>query len=241
MIDLTDQRRDAAERLRDGILELAEYRDPDRQGWTREVFSAAYRESRSWVARRMAAAGLQVHEDTAGNIVGRLSGTDPNAPALVTGSHTDSVDGGGRFDGVVGVLGALEAVQLLRESGQPLRRDLLVVDFLGEESNAFGLSCLGSRAIAGELTRADLDRQDYRGVSLGQAYQDFGLDPASVLKTRWARTKQLHAFIELHIEQGPHAGTAPAAAWHSHRHHRHRAAGRDVHRKPRPCRHPADE
>ncbi|RNL48240.1 M20 family metallo-hydrolase [Arthrobacter oryzae] len=203
MIDLTDQRRDAAERLRDGILELAEYRDPDRQGWTREVFSAVYRESRNWVARRMAAAGLQVHEDTAGNIVGRLSGTDPNAPALVTGSHTDSVDGGGRFDGVVGVLGALEAVQLLRESGQRLRRDLLVVDFLGEESNAFGLSCLGSRAIAGELTRADLDRQDYRGVSLGRAYRDFGLDPGAVLETRWARAAPLHAFIELHIEQGP--------------------------------------
>ena len=203
MLDLTDQRHDAAERLRDGILELAEYRDTARQGWTREVFSTAYRDSRNWVAERMAAAGLQIHEDTAGNIVGRLAGADPNAPALVTGSHTDTVDGGGRFDGIVGVLGALEAVQLLRESGQRLHRDLLVVDFLGEESNAFGLSCLGSRAIAGELTRADMDRRDYRGVSLGQAYRNFGLDPASALDTRWARSSPLHAFIELHVEQGP--------------------------------------
>ena len=203
MLDLTEQRQDAAERLGSGILELATYRDSTRSGWTREVFSEAYRESRQWVAERMAAAGLEVRVDAAGNIVGRLAGTDPNAPALVTGSHTDTVDGGGRFDGVVGVLGALEAVQLLRESGQRLRRDLLVVDFLGEESNAFGLSCLGSRATAGELTRADLDRQDYRGVSLGQAYRDFGLDPAAVLQTRWARTAPLHAFIELHIEQGP--------------------------------------
>jgi beta-ureidopropionase / N-carbamoyl-L-amino-acid hydrolase len=203
MLDLTEQRQDAAERLGSGILELATYRDSTRSGWTREVFSEAYRESRQWVAERMAAAGLEVRVDAAGNIVGRLAGTDPNAPALVTGSHTDTVDGGGRFDGVVGVLGALEAVQLLRESGQRLRRDLLVVDFLGEESNAFGLSCLGSRATAGELSRADLDRQDYRGVSLGQAYRDFGLDPAAVLQTRWARTAPLHAFIELHIEQGP--------------------------------------
>ena len=203
MLDLTEQRQDAAERLGSGILELATYRDSTRSGWTREVFSEAYRESRQWVAERMAAAGLEVRVDAAGNIVGRLAGTDPNAPALVTGSHTDTVDGGGRFDGVVGVLGALEAVQLLRESGQRLRRDLLVVDFLGEESNAFGLSCLGSRATAGELSRADLDRQDYRGVSLGQAYRDFGLDPAAVLQARWARTAPLHAFIELHIEQGP--------------------------------------
>ena len=203
MLDLTEQRPEAAERLGKGILELATYRDTARQGWTREVFSEAYRESRQWVFDRMAAAGLEVQVDVAGNIVGRLAGTDPNAPALVTGSHTDTVDGGGRFDGVVGVLGALEAVQLLRESGQRLRRDVLVVDFLGEESNAFGLSCLGSRAIAGELTRADLDRQDYRGVSLGQAYGDFGLDPAAVLQTRWARTAPLHAFLELHIEQGP--------------------------------------
>lgn len=203
MLDLTDLRQEAAERLRDNILELAEYRDAERQGWTREVFSDAYRESRHWVAGRMAAAGLDVHVDPAGNIVGRLAGTDPNAPALVTGSHTDTVDGGGRFDGIVGVLGALEAVRQLRESGVPLRRDLLVVDFLGEESNAFGLSCLGSRAMAGELSRADLDRLDYRGISLGRSYQDFGLDPAAVLQTHWARTTPLHAFVELHIEQGP--------------------------------------
>lgn len=203
MLDLTAQSHDAAERLGHGILELATFRDTSRPGWTREVFSEPYRESRQWVARRMAAAGLDVRVDTAGNIVGRLAGTDPNAPALVTGSHTDTVDGGGRFDGVVGVLGALEAVQLLRESGQQLRRDLLVVDFLGEESNAFGLSCLGSRAISGELTRSDLDRQDYRGVSLGRAYQDFGVDPGAALQTRWARTAPIHAFIELHIEQGP--------------------------------------
>ncbi|HEX9227205.1 MAG TPA: M20 family metallo-hydrolase [Arthrobacter sp.] len=203
MLDLTDQSQDAAERLGEGIVELATYRDTTRPGWTREVFSEAYRESRQWVSERMAAAGLEVQVDTAGNIVGRLAGTNPNAPALVTGSHTDTVDGGGRFDGVVGVLGALEAVRLLRESGQRLNRDLLVVDFLGEESNAFGLSCLGSRAIAGELTRADLDRQDYRGVSLGRAYRDYGLDPGAVLQTRWARTAPLHAFIELHIEQGP--------------------------------------
>lgn len=203
MPDLSAQRQETAESLRDGILDLANYRNPEREGWTREVFSEAYRDSRQWTADRMAAAGLEVHTDTAGNLIGRLPGEDPNAPALVTGSHTDTVDGGGRFDGIVGVLGALEAVRQIRESGIPRHRDLLVVDFLGEESNPFGLSCLGSRALAGELTKADMDRQDYRGVSLGRSYQDFGLDAASVLETQWARTRGLHAFVELHVEQGP--------------------------------------
>lgn len=190
------------ERLGSGVEELSVLHDPDRLGWTREVFSEPYRESRTWTMARMHDAGLDVHVDAAGNIVGRLAGSDTTAPALVTGSHTDTVDGGGRFDGVVGVLGAIEAARLLQESGTPLRRDLLVVDFLGEESNTFGLSCLGSRSAARELTPEDLDRKNYRGVSLGQAYTAFGLDPSRLLDVPWARLR-LHAFVELHIEQGP--------------------------------------
>ncbi len=192
----------AQERLESGITDLAEYRDTERNGWTREVFSSPYRDSRQWTVARMREAGLEVYTDHAGNIIGRLAGANPNAPSLVTGSHTDTVDGGGRFDGIVGVVGAIEAARQLRETGKQLSRDLLVVDFLGEESNVFGLSCLGSRAAARELTTADLDRQDYRGVSLGQAYTDFGLDPSALTQVQWAR-EPLHAFVELHIEQGP--------------------------------------
>lgn len=190
------------DRLSTGIAELSGFHDGDRPGWSREVFSAPYRASRDWTANRMRDAGLEVHVDAAGNIVGRLAGRQASAPALVTGSHTDTVDGGGRFDGVVGVLGAIEAARLLQESGTRLQRDLLVVDFLGEESNVFGLSCLGSRSAAGEMTREDLDRRDYRGTSLGQAYTEFGLDPATLSDVPWAR-QPLHAFVELHIEQGP--------------------------------------
>lgn len=194
---------ETAGRVEAGITEASAYSEADRRGWTREVFSEAYRESRQWTKARMREAGLEVHVDAAGNIVGRLPGTNPNAPALVTGSHTDTVDGGGRFDGVVGVVGAIDAVRQLRQSGTTLTRDLLVVDFLGEESNPYGLSCLGSRAAAGELTAADLNRTDYRGVTLGESYADFGLDPASTITSHWARSTPLHAFLELHIEQGP--------------------------------------
>lgn len=193
---------ETAERLDSGIAELAAFRDPARPGWTREVFSDSYRASRDWTVQRMRDAGLEVNIDNAGNIVGRLPGRSPSAPAIVTGSHTDTVDGGGRFDGIVGVLGGIEAARLLRASATELDRDLLVVDFLGEESNPFGLSCLGSRAAAGELTPEDLDRQDYRGRRLGQAYSDFGLDPGTLTDVPWAH-RRLHAYVELHIEQGP--------------------------------------
>lgn len=190
------------ERLDSGLAELAEFRDSARPGWTREVFSEPYRASRDWTAARMRQAGLEVRVDNAGNITGCLAGRDSSAPALVTGSHTDTVDGGGRFDGIVGVLGAIEAARYLQQSGTQLSRDLLVVDFLGEESNAYGLSCLGSRSAAQELTAGDLERKDYRGVRLGQAYADYGLDPSKLTDVPWAR-QRLHRFIELHIEQGP--------------------------------------
>ncbi len=193
---------ETSDRLGSGVEELSSFRAGDRPGWTREVFSEPYRASRDWTTARMREAGLDVQMDAAGNIVGRLAGRTPSAPALVTGSHTDTVDGGGRFDGIVGVLGSIEAARLLQESGRQLERDLLVVDFLGEESNVFGLSCLGSRCAAQELTPSDLERRDYRGVTLGQAYTDYGLDPARLQDVPWAKDP-LHAFVELHIEQGP--------------------------------------
>jgi N-carbamoyl-L-amino-acid hydrolase len=140
-----------AERVERDLLDLSRIRDPDSGGWTRTVFSEPYRESRGWVRSRMREAGLEVHTDAAGNLVGVLPGRNPAAAPLVTGSHTDTVESGGRFDGVVGVLGGLEVVRQLREHDIQLQRDLLVIDFLGEEPNDFGLSCLGSRALAGEL------------------------------------------------------------------------------------------
>jgi N-carbamoyl-L-amino-acid hydrolase len=201
-------RRDAPapvlDRVGSDLQALAGIRDPDSGGWTRTVFSEPYRASRAWVRSRMADAGLTVHTDEAGNEVGVLPGRNPAAPPLVVGSHTDTVESGGRFDGVVGVLGGLEVARLLVENGIRLERDLVVVDFLGEESNEFGLSCLGSRSLAGELTAAHLDRQDERGVRLGERYTAFGLDPSDVLRAAPPTGPgPLHRYVELHIEQGP--------------------------------------
>lgn len=194
---------ETTQRVEEQVGQLSRLRRDDRRGWTRQVFSDPYRESREWVAARMREAGLEVRRDAAGNLVGRLAGARPSAPALMTGSHTDTVDGGGRFDGVVGVLAAIEVARSIRASGSPLSRDLLVVDFLGEEPNDFGLSCLGSRSLARELTAADLARRDEDGRTLATAYEDFGLDPSAVLRPSRPGPGPLHAFVELHIEQGP--------------------------------------
>lgn len=193
-----------AERLQEDLTGLAAMHEPSSSGWTRTVFSEPYRSSRDWVRIRMQDAGLEVHTDSAGNLVGALPGRDPSAPALMTGSHTDTVESGGRFDGVVGVLSAIEVVRLLRENDIRLDRDLLVVDFLGEESNDYGLSCLGSRALANELTAEHLDRVDNDGVRLGDRYSSFGIDPSGVLSAgaRFA-SNGLHRYVELHVEQGP--------------------------------------
>jgi N-carbamoyl-L-amino-acid hydrolase len=191
-----------AERLADDLRELSDLVESGQPGWTRRVFSDAYRASREWVRDRMIGAGLETTIDAAGNVVGRLPGRDRSLPALMTGSHSDTVHGGGRFDGMVGVFSGIETARRLRETGTLLERDLIVVDFLGEEANSFGISCIGSRAIAGVLSPEHLDREDESGLRLGDAMQRFGLDADAALRQAWD-PKSVHGYIELHIEQGP--------------------------------------
>ncbi|WP_139007330.1 M20 family metallo-hydrolase [Arthrobacter crystallopoietes] len=192
--------------LESALADLATYTDDSFDGWTREVLSDPYRASRDVVANRMRQAGMEVHIDAGGNVVGRLPGRASAAGAklkpLMTGSHTDTVRNGGRFDGIVGVLGAIEAVESLRRAGIQLERDLVVVDFLGEEPNEFGISCMGSRSMAGVLTPGHLDLPGTSGITLGQALARYGVDPNRALQNSWG-PDSVHAYIELHIEQGP--------------------------------------
>ncbi len=150
----------------------------------------------------MRVAGLEVRCDAAGNLIGTLEGSDPTAPALMLGSHTDTVRWGGNFDGVIGVLGAIEVVRLVQESGRKPRHTIRVVDFLGEEANDHGLTCLGSRSMTGELTAADLDRPNSHAVTLGEQCVRAGLDPSAMVRRGWLRN-EVSAYLELHIEQGP--------------------------------------
>jgi N-carbamoyl-L-amino-acid hydrolase len=195
-------------RIQADLEALAEFRDPDQPGWTRRVFSEPYIRSREWIASRMRDAGLRVERDAAGNLIGTLAGTD-RGPALTAGSHTDTVAGGGRFDGPVGVLGAIEVARCIGEMDRRLKHDLRVIDFLGEEPNDFGISCVGSRAIAGGLTAEHLAlREPSGGRSLAQAIAACGGVPSRITDAAWPEGV-VKAFVELHIEQGPvleHAG-----------------------------------
>lgn len=190
------------DRLAGNIDRIAEIRE-DGPGWTRRVFGAPDTTARHTVSVMMQEAGLDTRLDEIGNVIGRLRGTEGARAALVTGSHTDTVAGGGRFDGVIGVLGGIEAARVLQESDVRLRHDLVVVDFLGEEPNDFGISCVGSRALAGTLSTALLARRDVSGGSLGDAISRAGTDPDRALRLAWS-PQDVHRYFELHIEQGPH-------------------------------------
>lgn len=191
-----------SDRLGDALQEMAQLRDTGLPGWSRVAFTEPDLEGRRWVARRMKAAGLRTHIDAVGNVIGVLPGSSPSAPAIVTGSHTDTVPGGGRFDGVIGVLGAIEMVELLREAGIRLTHELRIVDFSNEEGNPQGVKLVGSRAIAGELGRDALAATDPAGTALADVLRGAELQPEKAASCRW-ESSDVAAFIELHIEQGP--------------------------------------
>ncbi len=168
--------------------------------FTRLAFSVRYREARRWLAAEMAAAGLVVSTDAAGNIVGGVGPAD--APSIAVGSHIDTVPEGGRFDGVAGVVTALEAVDCLKEAGIELRHRLEVFDFLAEEPNVYGASCVGSRGLAGLLTPSQLAAKGPEGDDLASAIASSGGSPEQLTSPLKARG-DIAAFVELHIEQGP--------------------------------------
>lgn len=193
-----------AERISLDLETLATLTDTTLPGWTRTAFSELDLAGRKWAADQMRAEGLEVHEDAAGNIIGRLPGKHPELGSIATGSHTDTVEGGGRFDGIVGVVGALEAVRLLRENNIQLNHDLLVIVFFNEEPNGWGTSCLGSRALTGTLPQAYFDRENKQGEKLGHALERVGIDPSQMLGVKsFLGNANLRSFVELHVEQGP--------------------------------------
>lgn len=158
----------------------------------------------------MREAGLRSWQDAAGNQLGRIERTvdpDPAAPALMIGSHLDTVIDAGRFDGILGVLMALEVVRLLRDPGSetasvPLPFAIEVVAFSDEEGTRFGKALLGSSALAGTWDADWWELTDQHGVTLRQAFREFGLDPGRVGEAG-RRPEQLVGYLEAHIEQGP--------------------------------------
>ena len=184
-------------RIAEDISDLAALTEPDRP-WTRRSFTPMFLAGREYLARRFAAAGLETRIDAAGNLIGRRPGRRPGAGTIMLGSHSDTVPEGGRFDGVAGVSAALEVARALGDQGIALDHDLEIIDFLAEEVSAFGLSCIGSRGLAGQLKPEMLARET-DGRSLAAAIAEVGGSPAALgapLRT------DIKAFLELHIEQG---------------------------------------
>ncbi len=170
-------------------------------GITREVYTPSYDLAVDYVSELMRDAGLEVRLDSVGNLFGRWPGAAPDVPRVLTGSHFDTTLNAGRFDGVVGVLGAIEAVRHMRAAGVHPRRSIEVIGVAGEEPR-FGAGCIGSRAMVGAITREQLDgMRDRDGVSVAEAMRDRGLDPDR-LGDALLDSENVHAFVELHIEQG---------------------------------------
>jgi N-carbamoyl-L-amino-acid hydrolase len=187
-----------ADRLWADVMALAEITDPARP-YTRRSFTALFLEGRAWLARRFSEAGLAVRIDTAGNLIGRLEGTNPALGVIAIGSHSDTVPSGGRFDGIAGVATGLEIVRALRDAGLQTGHTIEIIDFLAEEPSEYGLSCVGSRGMAGLLDGRMLGLTEPGGEPLRDALRRVGGDPDRLDR---ARRDDIRAFLELHIEQG---------------------------------------
>ncbi|MGA7804128.1 M20/M25/M40 family metallo-hydrolase [Bradyrhizobium sp.] len=165
-----------ADRLWADVMTLADLTDPARP-YTRRSFSPLFRQARGWLARRFAEVGLKARIDTAGNLIGRIEGSDPALGVIAIGSHSDTVPAGGRFDGIAGVVTGIEVMFALREAGIRLRHTVEIIDFLAEEPSEYGLSCIGSRGMSGALDDEMLDLTEPGGETLREALRRVGGDP----------------------------------------------------------------
>ncbi|GHA29652.1 Zn-dependent hydrolase [Devosia pacifica] len=185
-----------ATRIGADIDALSGLTDPGRP-YTRRAFTPMFLEGRNWLTQRFEAAGLSTRLDAAGNLIGTRRGRQPGSGTIMLGSHSDTVPDGGRYDGIAGVIAGLEVARALDEQGITLEHDLEIVDFLAEEVSIFGVSCVGSRGLAGVRPDEWLTREA-GSLTLAEGIEQVGGNPASA-----EDRSDIKAFLELHIEQGP--------------------------------------
>ncbi len=190
------------DRLLSEIDTLALFSDAEAPAVTRIVFTPTDLKARAWIRTRCAEAGLTVRQDAVGNTFARWNGSDRAAQVIGTGSHIDAIPNAGKFDGVVGVLGGLEAIRALRQSGFRPRHSIELLVFTSEEPTRFGIGCLGSRLLSGALA-VDVARKltDNDGAALDEVRRGAGFG-GELEEVKLARG-YYKVFIELHIEQGP--------------------------------------
>jgi allantoate deiminase len=188
-------------RILDRIDRLAAISE-DAPRLTRTYLTNAHRDANDLVAGWMREAGMAVRTDAVGNVVGRYEGSTPGLPALMIGSHLDTVRDAGKYDGMLGVILAIEVVAALNAAGERKDFAIEVAGFANEEGARFGATLTGSRAIAGTLDAAQLASRDAGGETMADVMRKFGLDPAKI-DAAARRRDELLAYVEVHIEQGP--------------------------------------
>jgi ureidoglycolate amidohydrolase len=190
------------EQLSKEIEELAAISDAEAPAVTRVVFTPTDLKARGWLVAHCESAGLSVRRDPIGNIFARWNGSEPSASSVGTGSHIDAIPNAGKYDGVVGVLGGLEAIRTLQRSGFQPKHSIELLVFTSEEPTRFGIGCLGSRLLSGTMSADSARRlKDQEGASLEEVRQNAGLK--GQLEDVRLRDNYYKAFVELHIEQGP--------------------------------------
>jgi hydantoinase/carbamoylase family amidase len=189
-------------RLQSEIDELAQITEAEPPVVTRIVFSSADLRARAWLATKCSEAGLVIRADAIGNTFARWQGSSPTAPAVGTGSHIDAIPNAGKYDGVVGVLGALEAMRALQRASFRPKHSIELLVFTSEEPTRFGVGCLGSRLLSGILSSESAAQlTDNNGDTLETVRRAAGF--TSELCTVKLPAGHYKAFVELHIEQGP--------------------------------------
>lgn len=190
-------------RIATNLESLKKFTATPGNGCTRLPFTKEARDAVEYLKEEMENIGLKVFEDTVGNVFGILEGEDTSAPCVMMGSHYDSVINGGDFDGIAGVVCAMEVARQLKENNITPKRNFVVVGFCDEEGMRFGTGYFGSGAMLGNRDVAYCKNfKDTDGISIYDAMIEYGLDPEKIEEAKWDLSK-IGQFLELHIEQGP--------------------------------------
>ncbi|MCK5763278.1 MAG: Zn-dependent hydrolase, partial [Clostridiales bacterium] len=191
------------DRIKNDIIELGKFNSTPGYGLTRFSLTKEERDAREYLRNELSKLDVEIYEDAAGTLFGRRKGVDDSLPVIMIGSHFDSVKNGGNFDGPPGVIMGLEIFRTLEEQKIKTKYPLEFVAMIEEEGGRFGAGVFGSRAMVGLVDYAQLKRnKDADGISMAEAFESFGFDPAKI-GTAKRDPKNVKAFIELHIEQGP--------------------------------------
>lgn len=190
-------------RLEAALKDINEIGALPENGITRLAYTREHWKANEYFIRACKEEGMSVRIDASGNVIARREGSEPHLPAVACGSHLDTVQQGGKLDGTLGVMAGIEVIRSLNEKGIVTRHPIELISFACEESSRFGVSTIGSKLMAGKLSKACLKLlKDKNGISFPDAVAEVGLDYAGMEAARRSR-HELKAFFELHIEQGP--------------------------------------